>query len=79
MMGGKGKGALLVALLGKGKPTEETDTEEKSSEEMDEGEYDEAMKSGAEDLLKAIEAKDAGAIAKAFASMHQVCAEGMED
>jgi hypothetical protein len=45
---------------------------------MDEGEYDEAMKSGAEDLLKAIESKDASALARAFAAMHQVCSEGEE-
>ena len=78
---GKAKGALLVALLGKGKSEkeDETSTVESSEEESGEGEYDEALKSGAEDLLSAIDSKDVGAIAKAFSAMHQVCAEGSGD
>jgi hypothetical protein len=78
---GKGKGALLVALLGK-KPeaeVEEKQAEESSSGEVDGVEYDEALKSSAEELLKAIEAKDADAVGKAVAAMVQVCADKEED
>ena len=76
---GKGKGALLVALLGKKPEAEAEEKDETSSDEVDGGEYDEALESSAEDLLSAIAAKDAGAVAKAFGLMHQVCAEGAED
>jgi hypothetical protein len=76
---GKGKGALLVALLGKKPEAEVEEKEETSSEEVDGVEYDEALKSSAEELLKAIEAKDASAVGKAVAAMVQVCADKEED
>jgi hypothetical protein len=77
-MDGKGKGALLVALLGKGKPAEPV-VEEKTPEVDDSEDYDAALKSGAEELLRAIESKDADAVGKAVAAMVQVCADKEED
>lgn len=71
-MKGKGTAALVLALMGgKKKPGEDEDEMPESSEDG----MGEAKKAAAEEVLAAIEAKDATALADALESFVECCGE----
>lgn len=67
----KGKDKGMLAILMGGKKDEEGDAPEKEGED-----YSEDLEMAAEDLLGALEKKDAAGVASAFRAMHDICANG---
>jgi hypothetical protein len=66
------KKGILAILLGRGKPVDKPE-EEESSDESPEGYDKEGAKAAAEELLTAIEKKDAQGVADAVKAMVTLC------
>lgn len=66
------KKALILAIKPKGKMENEAEDME---QEGSENEMNPAKMSAAEDILAAMESKDAKALAEAFTNMIQICSE----
>jgi hypothetical protein len=68
------KPGALALLIGDDKPMKG-----KPEQDEDDGaDYDEALNAAADDLLAAIEAKDAAGVASALRAAHEACAMGAE-
>lgn len=67
------KKGLLTIILGKAKPTPKGAEEPADGEA--EGSDDEGAKAAAEELLTAIEKKDADAVVEAFKALRDCCGE----
>lgn len=73
-MKGKGTAALLIAALGKAKRPEMSD-EDEGPESSEGGDGGEAKMAAAEEVMAAIESKDAKALAEALESFIECCGD----
>ena len=75
-MKGKGTAALVLALMGKGsKKAGEDDMEEDAPMSSEEGGEGEAKQAAAEEVMAAVKANDAKALANALESFIECCGD----
>ena len=74
-MKGKGTAALIIAALGGKKPGASSDDEMEDSPESSVGDMSEAKAAAAEEVMAAVKANDAKALADALESFIECCAE----